>query len=301
MTNILVVDDSAIDRKLVEGLLRSEQDWVVEQAENGNEALRRMNANRPDLVVTDLIMPELDGMQLVSRIKEGFPEVPVIIITGKGSEWMAVKALERGAASYVPKSKLNDVLVEAIQQVLQMIESDRSYQRLIDGLQETAYQFCIESDPALIAPLVNLFKQMAYAMKICSSTERHRLGVALDEALLNAMYHGNLELPRIHLQETRTQLRAGKPVSLIQQRLSEPPFKDRMIHVKAKLTREHAIFVVRDEGIGFKCQSIPDAGDAKTLKDGGGRGLVLIKNFMDDVKFNDTGNEIRMKLEAKDS
>ena len=103
MSRILVVDDSAVERRMIGGLLGENPDWTIDYAGDGAEALVRCAANEPDLVVTDFNMPSMDGMQLLNRLKHKFPRVPVIIATAAGSEELAVTALQQGAASYVPK------------------------------------------------------------------------------------------------------------------------------------------------------------------------------------------------------
>src|SRR5262245_37839440 len=102
MSTVLVVDDSAVDRKLVAGLLAKHAGLTVELATSGEDALVRLQASPPALIVTDLVMPGISGLDLVTQVVERHPEIPVILMTGKGSEEVAVKALEAGAASYVP-------------------------------------------------------------------------------------------------------------------------------------------------------------------------------------------------------
>ena len=74
MANILVVDDSAADRELA-GHLLEEHSWTVVYAEDGKQALARMRANAVDLVLTDLAMPEVDGLALVEQVKADYPSV----------------------------------------------------------------------------------------------------------------------------------------------------------------------------------------------------------------------------------
>ena len=95
MPVVLVVDDSEVDRRLVGGLLPKELDWLVEFAENGEQALEKMAESVPDVVITDMMMPVMDGMELVTNIHVDFPNVPVILITGHGNEALAVEALNR--------------------------------------------------------------------------------------------------------------------------------------------------------------------------------------------------------------
>ena len=128
MVTILVVEDSSVDRMLIGGLLAKEGvtndgDWEIEFACDGQEALTRLNAaNRSgiDLIVTDLQMPNLDGLGLVKEIRRTQPQLPVILITSQGSEEIAIEALRAGATSYSPKSMLRTDLVRTIRQILVM-------------------------------------------------------------------------------------------------------------------------------------------------------------------------------------
>ncbi len=106
MTTVLVVDDSAVDRRLAGGILETASGLKVEYATNGVEALKKIEQALPDVVLSDLQMPEMDGLELVRQIRNRFPLVPVILMTAHGSEDIAVQALALGASSYVPKVKL---------------------------------------------------------------------------------------------------------------------------------------------------------------------------------------------------
>src|SRR5260370_11456458 len=114
MPIILVVDDSPVHRLLTGRLLSREKelDWVIEYAENGREALAFMKDLVPHVVLTDLMMPDIDGLELAAPVRTEHPEVPVILLTGQLSETLALQALERGAASHVPQQRLPDKLAE---------------------------------------------------------------------------------------------------------------------------------------------------------------------------------------------
>ncbi len=79
-------------------------------------------------------MPELDGLELVGAVRSRFPLVPVILMTAYGSEEIAVRALRRGAASYVPKSRLALELLDTVDSVLHMSRADRFHDRLAECL-----------------------------------------------------------------------------------------------------------------------------------------------------------------------
>ena len=94
MPTVLVVDDSAVDRKLVKGLLTKQTDLEVALAATAEEALEILKDLRPELIVTDLVMPGMSGLELVAQVAERYPAVPVILMTAHGSEEIAVRALE---------------------------------------------------------------------------------------------------------------------------------------------------------------------------------------------------------------
>src|SRR4051812_37180489 len=107
MATALVVDDSAVDRHRVGGMLSKHPGWTAAYAASVGEALAALQAHVPDVVLTDLRMPGRNGLDLVEEIKRKYPSLPVILMTAFGSEDVAILALERGAASYVPKRNLS--------------------------------------------------------------------------------------------------------------------------------------------------------------------------------------------------
>ncbi|OHB79191.1 MAG: hypothetical protein A2W31_07755 [Planctomycetes bacterium RBG_16_64_10] len=294
MPTVLVVDDSAVDRRLVAGILEKGSDLDVEFAEDGMDALTRMKEAEPDLVLTDMQMPKMDGLKLVTAIGLHHQGVPVILMTGHGSEKTAVDALEQGAASYVPKSQLGERLVDTVLTVLARTHEDRTYERLIRCSTHTDFTFLLDNDPALVDPLVDLVQQIVLGMGICDTRGRLRVGVALEQALLNAIFHGNLEIKYHDLQRVRENLIRGQRDDLTERRRLQPEFRDRRIHVHVQVSRDEARFVIRDEGKGFHARTLPKSPDPSALVQEGGRGLVLMGTFMDEVVYNEVGNEVTM-------
>src|SRR5215467_12614868 len=126
MAKILVVDDSLMDRTLASKLLEKHTGWTVAHAEHGRAALVVLERETFDLVLTDLQMPEMNGLELVSAIRAQHTYVPVILMTAHGSEEIAMQALQRGAASYVPKQNLALDLVETAESVLTVATAERN-------------------------------------------------------------------------------------------------------------------------------------------------------------------------------
>lgn len=314
MTNVLVVDDSLVDRALVAELLGKEPRWTVEQAQNGAEALARIKESPPDIVVTDVQMPVMDGLEFVTAARalsqrEGHPDVPVILMTAHGSEALALEALELGAASYVPKSQLVDTLLASVMQVLSLSRAGRGHQRLMECLTGTEFAFSLENDVSLINALVDLIQGIVDGVGLCDRAGRLRVGMALEQALRNALCWGNLEITSDDLGEVREQLilrvppeksasellgLAGRDFDLVERRRTEMPYRERRVHVRARINRDEARFVIRDEGRGFDAAAVPASNCPGDLEKEGGRGLVLMRAFMDEVAYNELGNEVTM-------
>lgn len=289
MPTVLVVDDSAMDRRLAGGLLERMPDWKVIYAADGREALSQLELHVPDIVVTDLQMPVLNGLELVAAVKKDYPLVPVVLMTAQGSEEIAVRALKDGAANYVPKKLLADELIEVIERTLVASGSRRTHSRLWNRMARNAAAFVLENDLTLIPAIVQFVQQTVTRMRLCEEMETLRLGVALEEALLNAYYHGNLEVSS-ELREADHRAY----YELAKRRSRESPYRDRRIFVEVRFAPPEAEYVVRDEGPGFDPSQIPDATDPANLERPSGRGLLLMQTFMDEVRFNETGNEVTM-------
>lgn len=294
MTRILVAEDSQTQIVHIRGLLE-EADFEVDAVLDGREAIKRLeNGEQYDLILTDMIMPEIDGLQLVRAVRVHYPGTPIILMTGQGTDALAIEALEDGAAGYVPKSQMHDRLASEVAQVLHAAEVDRSYEILLSCLKRNEFSFELRSEVALIDPLINLLLQMMAGIRLCDSTSRVRVGLALEHALLNALYRGNLEISAAEMQNTRELLLSGRGATAVEQRMTQPPYSERKIFFDVQMTSEEARFVIRDQGRGFDTSRMPKPGEPDSLEREGGHGLLLMQTFMDEVAFNESGNEVTM-------
>ncbi|SFH52726.1 ATP-binding response regulator [Planctomicrobium piriforme] len=292
MVKILVVDDSVMDQKIAAGLLQRDTGWEVEFAADGRIAWQRVqdqNKQLPDVIVTDLQMPEMNGLDLVREVQREFPLVPVILMTAQGSETIAVEALQQGASSYVPKSKLASMLTATVQQVLSLAGERRSKRALLRYMNCMDCEFVLSNDTAMLTSLVSYLQGILRDMDVLSENDRLRTGVALEEALLNAAYHGNLEVSSELREIDHMQF-----YDLARQRAHSAPYMDRRIFIKVKIDAGGLQYVVRDEGPGFDPRTLPDPTDPANIERPCGRGLLLMRTFMDEVTYNDRGNEVTM-------
>lgn len=289
MPTVLIVDDSATDRQLTDGLLQKQGDFDIIHSSDGKEALDKIEQHIPDIILTDLQMPRMDGLELVDHVKREYPLIPVVLMTAIGSEEIAVQALQRGAACYVPKRRLTQDLVDTVRRVLSAARLDRNHSRLMHRVTASQTSFILHNDPELIHALVNHLQQSIRCVKLSDEMERLRVGIALEEALLNAYYHGNLEIS----SELR-ELEDSTYEEVARARCFEEPYRERRIFVDVNLTREEATYVIRDEGPGFNQSVLDDPRDPGNLERPSGRGVMLMNTFMDVVRYNELGNEVTL-------
>jgi DNA-binding response OmpR family regulator len=119
MSSILVVDDDPLIRTLVEHKLRL-RGFEVVSAESGEDGLKQVAVKRPDLIVLDAMMPEIDGFEVLRRLKEdaATATIPVIMLTARKQESDIVSALSSGARDYLVKPFMAEELIMRIRNLL---------------------------------------------------------------------------------------------------------------------------------------------------------------------------------------
>jgi anti-sigma regulatory factor (Ser/Thr protein kinase) len=189
----------------------------------------------------------------------------------------------------VTKRNLSRDLRPTLEVVLESAAAHRERVQLFEFIKEARSQFTLGYEPVGPRALVSYCQEMMNLMKLGGPGDLLRVGTALSEALRNAIDHGNLELSS-SLREADD----GSYEALRQRRQQQPPYRDRRVHVETFVSRREARFVIRDEGPGFDPKSLPDPTDPEHLLKPSGRGIMLMCTFMDDVTFNDRGNEVTL-------
>jgi DNA-binding NtrC family response regulator len=130
---VLVVDDERALRLAIKGLLAKEG-YQVETASSGEEAVRLLEPGAFHVVITDLSMDGISGMQVLEHVHNVDPECAVIMITAYGSEKIAVQAMKLGAADYLPKPFDNDEIRVVVRRVVEHAQLRRDHRRLLEDI-----------------------------------------------------------------------------------------------------------------------------------------------------------------------
>lgn len=118
MANLMVVDDAAFMRMTIKKMVSAHGHTVVAEAGNGVEAVKKYIECKPDIVLLDITMPEMDGVSALKRIKEQDPAAKVIICSAMGQQAMVAQAIQSGAKDFVVKPFEESRLIAAIDRVV---------------------------------------------------------------------------------------------------------------------------------------------------------------------------------------
>ena len=116
--NILICDDAAFMRMMIKDILTKNGYNVAGEAENGLKAVEKYNETKPDLVMMDITMPEMVGIQALKKIKETDPSATVIMCSAMGQQAMVIEAIQSGAKDFIVKPFQADRVLEAIKKVV---------------------------------------------------------------------------------------------------------------------------------------------------------------------------------------
>ncbi len=115
---ILVVDDASFMRMMIKDILSKNGFTILGEAENGLKGVEKYKELQPDLVIMDITMPEMDGIQAVREIKKINPDAKIVMCSAMGQQAMVIEAIQAGAKDFIVKPFQNDRVVEAVKKAL---------------------------------------------------------------------------------------------------------------------------------------------------------------------------------------
>jgi CheY-like chemotaxis protein len=260
---ILVVDDEEMVRDLLTRFL-NDRGYQAAEAADGAQALELFRSQPFDLVLSDVRMPGLSGLQLLQAVKEVNPRIPVILISGFGEVETVVEALKAGAENFLAKPLKLEMLERVVQHSLSLACIRPGLGQLRPQVdQETVITAPSRSD--YICEVIYQVALSAVAVGFAQIDLDNNLKLALVEAVTNAMEHGNRWDESL---EVEVVCRAGRTSLEVS---------------------------IRDQGPGFDFQHLNDPTEEDNLLCERGRGVFLMQAIMDEVAFQPPGNLVVLR------
>lgn len=116
--NVLICDDAAFMRMMIKDILSKNGYTVAGEAENGAKAVEKYAEVKPDLVLMDITMPEMDGIQALKKIKAADPSAQIIMCSAMGQQAMVIESIQAGAKDFIVKPFQADRVLEAVKKVI---------------------------------------------------------------------------------------------------------------------------------------------------------------------------------------
>lgn len=286
---ILIVDD---EEQIIDVLKQNfeKRGYSCEWAYNGEEALTKIITSKPDMLVTDIKMPKMDGLTLIERIKSEGIELPVVVITAFFDIDNAIKALRLGAVNFFKKPFDFQSIYDTIFKIQKLKLSKAEKEHAMEYLETGRMRFIIPSDIDLIDGVSSYIADRAVDIGIVPGKQKFYTQLAIDEAISNAILHGNLRIQEVTAEEAGEKTRDA----IYNERRRSPEFADKKVFIEAKVDAQKLEVMIEDEGPGFDYSGLPNPTENENAFLYHGRGIFVIRNIMDDVVFNENGNCITL-------
>jgi CheY-like chemotaxis protein len=293
MAKILLAEDSSTHSALIRSVLEQDSHHVS-CVRDGREAINTIESFAPDLLITDLRMPEVNGQELVQHVVEHYPNIPSIVVTARGSENLAVDALALGAVNFVPKNSVHSLLNHVVRQTLRMSQADSAYRDFPGRLRRPEFSFRLKNRIEAIEPMVLFAIQAMAASSQMNPNHRIRVGTALASAIFNSLCYGILEASDSDAFVGRWLAGNESGLMELRERASNEAYRSRTVDVKVSVGDSDTRILVAHTGNGRITRLTPAPGTPESFELEQCRGLMLMTSFMDNVVFHSGCTEVVM-------
>lgn len=286
MKNILVIDDEDALRKMLRIAL-TEKGYTVFEASNGIEGIKVFKKISPGIVLTDVNMPEMNGIEMTRKIKEINEDADIVIMTGFGTEDLVIDAIRAGASNYIKKPLQFNELFSILDSIAFKREARKRYEVVKDVVQYEEKKITMENNLEKIWGVVN---QVFY--NVTDKNEEisiDGLKLGLYEIIVNAIEHGNLE---ISFEEKKKALQENSYSGLLTKRMDKANREGKNVRIHSIFDKKHIKITVTDCGKGFDYSNLPNQSDPETMLSAHGRGILLASVYYDSVEYKHPGNSV---------
>ena len=267
---LLVVDDDPSIHELI-GAMLAGKGWELDRAGNGDEALARLESRTYDLVLSDILMPGMDGLTLLGHMRNRDPNARILVMTVKNTSSHILESLRHQATAYIAKPFDRDLLLGTLENAL----STTVHQDDIKVISDKPNWISLEIRCKLTTAerLTQFMRELPSDLK---PEEREQIAIAFRELLMNAIEHGGRLDP------------------------------EKIVDLSYIRTARCIVYYIRDPGEGFSMDNLAHAAVANTPDDPlhhvelreqtgtrpGGFGLLLTQSFADELIYSAKGNEV---------
>lgn len=286
---ILIVEDDFYSRKFLHDLLILHH-YDCQAAINGEEGLNMIEDFKPDLIVSDIQMPVMNGLEMLEEIRNRKLDIIVIMTTAFGSEEFAIQALRLGANNYLKKPISDNELLPILEKYKSFIENRSSTTNLPGRILQREFTLEFDTNITYVSGITE--RLMLEIDNLFDINERTNIELGLVELLNNAVEHGNLEITST---EKRAALSNNTLHELHHERITIPEIANRKVAVDFRSDLSGCQWIISDEGNGFDWENVPNPTKDGNLLELSGRGIFITRFLFDELEYIGSGNIVRVK------
>jgi YesN/AraC family two-component response regulator len=288
MKKILIIDDEKPVREVL-NIALTEEGYSLFIAANGNQGLQIFKKEEPDIVITDVMMPEMDGIEVTKKLKDVSDKVDVVVMSGFGTEELVIEALRAGASNYIKKPIAFDELFKIIDTIIFKRETRKRIEVAKDIVVKEQKEIIIGNNVSEVWGIVN---QILFNIHSgISHNTIEGISIGLYEIIINAIEHGNLD---ISYEDKSRALQDNVYQKLLSDRKIKADHQKKKVFINCRYKRDEIVVEVQDQGNGFDLKNLPDLKDPEAIISDHGRGILLASLFFDEVNFREPGNCVEL-------
>lgn len=288
MKKILIIDDEKPVRDVL-NIALSEEGYESYQAPSGELGFELFKSSEPDIVLTDVMMPGIDGIEVTKRMKAQRDDIDVVVMSGFGTEELVVNALQAGASNYLKKPIVFDELFKILDDIIFKRENRKRFEISREIVESEHKDIVIGNDVSRVWGAINQILFNAQAVADPNALEGMCIG--LYELLINAIEHGNLG---ITFREKSDALQKNTYRELLESRMKRADSEGMVVRIESDYEPSSITVEIRDQGEGFDLSTLPDLKDAEEILSDHGRGVLLATLFYDSVDYSEPGNCVKV-------
>lgn len=291
---ILVVDDSIAIVNSLQAIL-GVSGYQVETAYNGSDALRKIHQNNYDLVICDIEMPGISGLEFLSRVREDFDDnLDVILMTGYLEHDYFIEAIRLGASDFIRKPIDTKQMINSIRELLFRKRSRDDVSDFYCHLDKASFSFDISAEHFSKFTISKIFSSYLRQYFKIDPMVLNELLICVDEMVYNAYIHGTLELSIEERALTQEELHL-----VIDEKLQDPKIAKCKMHLVFEIDNEAQMIeiCVSDDGNGFDYPSWINTVETEQILDikEHGRGIAMLYHLSDELHFENSGKSVKIR------
>lgn len=288
--HLLIAEDDPIIRQMVAEWIKFNTPHRITLAADGDEAVRLFQSDPADIVLSDLRMPGLSGVDLMDRLKPIQPRTLFILMSGYEDVAETVRGLRHGAIDFFQKPFKMGNLISCLERAFQQVWAQEQRSAVRSYLVEERRSFRVPNDIEQVTHVASELTRTIENEPGLEDLALEGIRAALHEMILNAIEHGNLEIT--YDEKSKLMESPDGWSREIEARAKNPAYRDRRVTVEATQTPDAITYKIRDEGKGFDHSCLPDPAELTFVPHG--RGILITRVHMDELTYNEAGNEVTM-------